>query len=135
MMPGAYPLTLYRGDSYHWLFTLWTDAGKTTPADLSGATAKAEIRNAPAGATIVSLVCTIPTAAPHNVVDVKLTAAASAGLPATGVWDLQITYTASGDVTTVLAGPVTVTADVTDSATVFAAAAPVAVPARVVRSK
>jgi hypothetical protein len=115
MMPGDYPLVLYRGDTYHWVFTLWQDEAKTIPTDLTGATAKAEIRDAPGGPTIVALTCTIPAAAPHNVVDMKLIAAASATLPAAGVWDLQITYTATGEVGTVLAGAVTVTPDVTDS--------------------
>ncbi len=31
-----YPLGIYRGDTHRWSFTLWADAGKTTPADLTG---------------------------------------------------------------------------------------------------
>jgi hypothetical protein len=129
MMPGDYPLALYRGDSYKWDFTLWADAAKTIPADLTGATAKAEIRDAPAGATIVTMTCTIST----NVVHMALSAAASAALPAAGVWDLQLTYSTSGDVTTVLAGKVTVTPDVTDSGTGLMAVA--AAPFRAVKVK
>jgi hypothetical protein len=116
MMPGDFPLELYRGDSYHWVFTLWSDEAKTIPTDLTGMTAKAEIREATGGTNITALVCTIPSTAPHNVVDAKLSAASCADLPASGVWDLQLTTTSSGEVATVLAGKVTVTPDVTDSA-------------------
>jgi len=111
MMPGTYAMVLYRGDSAHWRFTLWLDDAKTQPADLTDATAKAEIREKPSGTTIVALVCAIEL---PNVVTAELTPAASGVLPAKGVWDLQMTY-ASGDVVTVLAGPVDVTPDVTDS--------------------
>jgi hypothetical protein len=111
MTPGSFPLSLYRGDTYHWKFTLWSDAAKTTPVDLTGVTAKAEIREKPGGSTIVPLVCSVVM---PNVINASLTSVASITVPTTGVWDLQLTYL-SGDVTTVLAGSVSVTADVTDS--------------------
>jgi hypothetical protein len=119
MMPGTFPLVLYRGDTAHWRFTLWTDDAKTQPADLTGATAKAEIRDKPGGATIVALVCAVEL---PNIVTAELTAVASATLPPKGVWDLQMTYV-SGDVVTILAGTVEVTADVTDSTAAQAAQA------------
>ena len=111
MTPGAYSLTLYRGDSYHWQFTLWSDANKMQPVDLTGVTAKAEIRDRSGGSTIVPLTCTVVM---PNIVNAQLTSAACTTVPAAGVWDLQLTYM-NGDVTTVLAGGVTVTPDVTDS--------------------
>jgi hypothetical protein len=112
MTPGKFPLTLYRGDTYRWSFLLWTDTDKTSPADLTGVVAKAEIRDKPAGSTVVPVIChvTLP-----NIIEMTLSAAACATLPSTGVWDLQLTYD-NGDVATVLAGAVTVTPDVTDSA-------------------
>jgi hypothetical protein len=125
MMPGPYSLVLYRGDTAHWRFILWLDTAKTQPADLTGATAKAQIRDKPAGAVIVELVCTVEL---PNVVVMDLDAAASSTLPPKGVWDLQMTY-ASGDIVTILAGSVTVTPDVTDST----AAAVAAQAQRVVR--
>jgi hypothetical protein len=111
MTPGKYGLAIYRGDSYRWQFTLWTDTAKTQPLDLTGVVAKAEIRDKAGGKVLGALTCdvTLP-----NLIDASLTAADSAGLKS-GVWDLQLTYS-SGDVSTVLAGPATVTADVTDSA-------------------
>ena len=112
MTPGKFPLLLYRGDSYHWSFVLWTDTAKTVPADLTGVVAKAQIRDKPAGATIVATVCNV---ALPNTITMDLDAASSARLPPTGAWDLQLTYP-NGDVATVLAGAVTTTPDVTDSA-------------------
>ena len=111
MTPGKYPLKLYRGDTYSWQFVFWTDAEKTIPADLSSVTAKSEIRDTPGGALVIPLACAISL---PNTINAKLGAAGSALLPPTGVWDLQLTYT-TGDIATVLAGPVTATPDVTDS--------------------
>ena len=118
MIPGSYPLVLYRGDSAQWRFVLWTDAAKTQPADLTGVVAKAEIRDAPSGRKIVPLTCAIEA---PNVITAALTAASAALLPAKGAWDLQLTYP-DGEIATVLAGPVTVTPDITDSGFVAQAA-------------
>ena len=107
-LPGEFPLTLYSGDSYAWRFTLWQDANRTIPSDLTDATALAQIKTAPGGTLLVNMATTI--VAP-NFVDVVLSAAQSGALPITGgSWDLQITQDA--DVRTVLKGPVTVQEDV-----------------------
>jgi hypothetical protein len=110
MIPASFPLNLYRGDTGRWSFAFWTDATRTTPADLSGVEVKAEIRDRPGGSAITALTC----GQVANAVLVELTADASKALPPAGVWDLQLTYP-NGDVATVLAGPVIVQADVTDS--------------------
>lgn len=110
MTPSEFPLeAIYRGDTYRWRIAFWLSA--TVPCDLTGVTAKAEIRDRPGGSTIVALHCTVEL---PNLVWMELLAPVSRTLPLLGAWDLQLTY-ASGDVQTVLAGPVTVTADVTDS--------------------
>ena len=139
MTPGAYNLTIYRGDTYNWTFALWQDADKTQPVDLTGVTALAEIRNRPGGATVVPMTCTVGA---DNSIAMALGAAASASLPlgsasasggfgaaATntlpdwlGAWDLQLTFE-NGQVATILAGTVTVTGDVTQSTAAAAAAA------------
>ena len=112
-MPGSFDLNLYRGDTGRWRFTLWADEAKTQPAALTGATAAAQIRNAPGGNVVVSLACSVVL---PNQIDMVLAAVDSAGLPLSrGVWDLQVTY-ASGDVSTVVAGRTCVTADVTVAA-------------------
>lgn len=110
-LPAPYPLELYRGDTARWQFKLWADAYKTDPVDLTGVTVKAEIREAPGGADITELSCSVTT---PNIIDMQLSAADAHDLPAAGAWDLQLTWP-GGDIQTVLAGKVTVTADVTDS--------------------
>jgi len=117
MIPSTYNLTLYRGDTDRWQFLLWADAEKTTPADLTGATASAMIRDKAVGGTFaMSLDCTVTV---PNTVDMVLTSEASRDLPAKGVWDLQVTW-ASGDITSILKGTVSVTQDVTYAAAVAA---------------
>jgi hypothetical protein len=113
MTPGTYPLALYRGDTYHWEFVLWSDAEKTIPYDLTNVDVKSEIRDKSGGATVIALTCT--TELP-NTIKLDLDATASAGLPPFGVWDLQLTDQTTSDVSTVVAGSVKVTGDVTDSA-------------------
>jgi hypothetical protein len=112
MMPGTYSLAIYRGDTHAWRFTLWQDTAKTTPVDLTGIAVKAEIRDRPAGTVIqaLTLVVTLP-----NIIDASLTGAQTKAMPSTGGrWDLQLTD-ATGWVSTVLAGSVNVTGDITDS--------------------
>jgi hypothetical protein len=109
MQPASLPLDIYRGDTKHLRVKLW--APGNVPIDLTGTVAKAQIRDRPAGKRITDLLCLITL---PNIIDVTLMARDSHKLPAKGAWDLQLTYP-SGDVRTPLAGPVTVTTDVTDS--------------------
>jgi len=110
--PAAeFDLDIYRGDSGHWRFTLWADINKTVPVDLTGATARSQIRDKPQGAHISDMVCAVTL---PNVVDVTLASTVSHTLPTKGAWDLQLTFP-SGDVNTPVAGAVSVTPDVTDS--------------------
>jgi len=107
--PLSYVLAVYRGDSSRWVFTLWADAARTEPADLTGVTAAAEIHQ---GATVTPLACTVTA----NTIDVVLAASVSQDLAiAVSRWDLQLTYP-SGEVTTIASGRVDVHADVTGSA-------------------
>ena len=68
-----------------------------------------QLRDRTGGTLIVSLTCTIVL---PNIIDAALSATDCAKLPSSGAWDMQVTY-ASGDVATVLAGPVNVVSDVT----------------------
>lgn len=121
-MPSQLALNIYRGDSYNWTFTLFTDAAGNVPYDLAGATAKAEIRLQSGAPVLATLACTITQ---PNTIKVHLAAVDSADLDfAAARWDLQLTWAASGDVKTVVAGPVTVTPDITDSTVMVTAVAP-----------
>lgn len=111
MMPGKFDLALYRGDSFHWKFVLWQDDQQSIPVDLTDSTVAAEIREKSAGVSIVSLGCVVTV---PNIIDVTMTPEMYVTCPKIGVWDLQITSPV-GDVHTVVAGAVNVTADVTDS--------------------
>jgi hypothetical protein len=108
MTPAQLPFNLYRGDTYRWTVKVWTDDAKTAPADLSTATARAQIRDQ-SGANAIAMGCVITL---PNIIDVSLDAASSRKLAAQGRWDLELTYV-SGVVATILAGRVTVTPDVT----------------------
>jgi hypothetical protein len=116
MNPGTYNLNIYRGDTDRRQFKLWTDKARTQPADLTGVTVIATIRDKISGGSYVllpSCAITLP-----NIIDMVTTSLQSTGLPITGgVWDLQLTYP-SGDVTTVLKGVVLLTQDVTNSTVV-----------------
>lgn len=115
MRPGKYDLKLYRGDTYAWDFVCYTSAG--SPADLTGVTAKAEIRDKPGGTVLATPTCTVTQ---PNTVSVKLTTASWASIThANAAWDLQLTY-ADPDISiiTIVAGAVTITGDVTDSVAV-----------------
>lgn len=109
MQPAAFDLDLYRGDTARMQLTLW--AAGHTPVDLTGVAVKSEIRDRPAGTTLISLHCTITL---PNIIEVFLSRANSEKLPQAGVWDLQLVYP-NGDVFTPIAGQVKVTMDVTDS--------------------
>lgn len=110
----TYGLAPYRGDTHRWRFMLWADPGRTVAVDLTGVAVKAEIRSAPGGSFVAALGCAVTL---PNTIDVQLTAALSASLPASGAWDLQLTY-ASGEVQTVVKGSVNATGDVTDAVAV-----------------
>jgi len=128
MRPGQLNLELYRGDSFSWAVFVWQDAGRTTPVDLTGVTAKAQFRATPGGAEIMSFTCAITL---PNRIDVKLPANAwTAFTVRKGAWDLQLTWTSGGDVVTILAGTVNVTNDITDSEGAVATIASANVTAR-----
>jgi len=111
MTPGNYPLNIYRGDDHQWQFVLWADVEKTVPVDLTGVTVKAEIRDRPGGVVVfeVATQITLP-----NFIDMSFSGVFSRTFPASGRWDLQL-IDASGWTSTVLAGAVKVTGDITDS--------------------
>jgi hypothetical protein len=107
MSPSTYPLLLYRGDSYRWIFRFWIDRDKTQPADLTGFTVAAAMR---VGSAVVVLPCVVTL--PQEIA-MTIDGATWNGVPVgSGQWDLELTD-AAGWVQTPIAGTVTVRADVT----------------------
>jgi hypothetical protein len=108
--PADQDLTITRGDTETLVVTITTDG--STPVDITGRTYSSQIRTQQDSTTIkASFTCTVTNGAAGQVTCV-LSATSSATLSA-GLyfWDLQ--ETASGTVSTILAGNITVLADVT----------------------
>jgi hypothetical protein len=106
--PGNIDLCVYRGDSGRIRVRI-TDADGA-PIDVSGATWDCDIRLTADSTTVLCSPDIEPVAGVTNAVDIVLTAADSAVLDDNCVWDLEMTL--NGEVTTVLAGKVFVTDDV-----------------------
>lgn len=105
-------LLIYQGDDYLATVTVANQDG--SPVDLTGFTAQAQIRedvadNAPE--VVVEIAATVGT----STVELSIPNAETKLLNGAYRWDLQLT-SADGFITTVLAGKVTVTAEVTRSA-------------------
>jgi len=110
--PGAYGLDLYRGDTYTWRFVLWQDAAKTQPVDLTGATVAAQIRAMHGGDILATCGCVVTL---PNTINMTLDEASSEAIPGGNYrWDLEVWWTSTNVVRTVLAGACRVTDDVTE---------------------
>lgn len=108
--PADQDLTITRGDTETLVVTITSDG--STPINITGRTYRAQIRSSQDSTTIkASFTCTVSNGAAGQVT-CTLSAADSATLPVgIAFWDLE--ETASGVVSTILAGNVTVIADVT----------------------
>lgn len=108
--PAKQDLTFTRGDTETIQVTMTTDDG--TPIDITGRTYASQLRTTPDIAAISATAsCTITDAA-NGVMTVIFTPAQTSPLdPGYYYWDLQ--ENASGTITTVMSGTVTVLADVT----------------------
>ena len=108
--PADQDLTITRGDTETLVVTITTDG--STAVDITGRTYSSQIRTQQDSTTIkASFTCTV-TSAVNGQVTCVLSATSSAALSA-GLyfWDLQ--ENASGVISTILSGNVTVLADVT----------------------
>lgn len=118
MKPATLNLDIYRGDSKDVYFRVRdknTDGSPGPYKVLTGATPKSQIRadkNNPAVLAEFTASLDDQVARPGGVL-LHLTGAQTTAItPDTAVWDVQVTH-ANGDVTTYLAGTVTITGDVT----------------------
>lgn len=104
-------LSIIRGDDYRVMVTLTSNGA---PFDLTGYTAKAQIRpsTAPSAVLYAEFTATVETPATDGVIKLELDNVTTSALTGNGVWDLQITDS-GGWVTTVASGAVTLVPDVT----------------------
>ena len=108
--PATQDLTITRGDTETIVVTLTTDG--TTAIDITGRTYTAQLRSTPDISVIsASFTCTVTNGAAGQVTCVMTSTASAELSPGFFYWDLQ--ENASGTISTVLAGTVTVLADVT----------------------
>lgn len=108
--PATQDLTITRGDTETIVVTLTTDG--TTAIDVTGRTYTAQLRSTPDISVIsASFTCTVTNGAAGEVTCVMTSTASAELSPGFFYWDLQ--ENASGTISTVLAGTVTVLADVT----------------------
>jgi hypothetical protein len=109
-MPGLANLSIYQGDDYAAVVSVSGNAG--APVDLTGYTAQAQIRLGPADANAIVVVEMIATIVPPNAVNLSIPHAITCQLSGCYVWDLQL-KSSGGAISTVLAGSVVVTREVT----------------------
>jgi hypothetical protein len=106
MLPAKLDLVLYQGDTFRMTITVKNQDG--SPANITGATATAQIRLAPEDTTVQAPIgCTIAT----NVISLVLLAADAARLiPGEAFWDCQL---AMPDIRTLVYGRVKINPEVT----------------------
>jgi len=108
--PGTQNLTFVRGDTETVQVTMTSDG--STPVNITGRTYAAQLRTTPDIAAISATATCAITDAANGVMQAVFSATSTAALdPGYYYWDLQ--ENASGTITTVLQGTVTVLADVT----------------------
>jgi hypothetical protein len=105
-IPTAVNLAVYQGDDLY-LDLAVTNAGQ--PADLTGYTAAAQIRATPVDTTILA---TFSVTIAASTVHLHLAHTDARNLTGQAVWDCQLTDP-TGNISTIAAGSVAVTADVT----------------------
>ena len=110
-MPNNYDLVVYEGDALRFTLTIKDSLGAAV--NLTGYTAKAQLKTSYSDSSPIDFVVTIPTPA-NGVVSVYLAPATTAALiPGSSyIYDLQLTAP-GGDVRTYLKGDVSVLPEVT----------------------
>jgi hypothetical protein len=107
-LPTQVNLVLYEGDDFTFMVSVKDSSGQ--PVDLTGVTARAQIRaSITAPAILGSFTPTVDALAGN--IWLHLADTVSSALPSTGVWDVEIDR--GGEITTLAAGTVSMTPDVT----------------------
>jgi len=87
VLPQEIDLVIYEGDDF-FMDMIVTDAN-SQPVDVTNAQPMSQIRDAPDGNLLASLVITVDTTQ-TNLMHIQLQAADSNGLPANCAWDIQL---------------------------------------------
>lgn len=111
-MPGKANLVLYQGDDYAAVVTVSNGGGSL---DLTGYTAQAQIRMGPADSNPQVVVEIDTSVDPPNQIGLTIPSDITGQLSGVYAWDLQV-IDPNGVVSTLLAGNVTVTPEVTREA-------------------
>lgn len=112
---GTYPLAIERGATLYrrFVWELEGEQGAVTPVDLTGCTARAQIRLNHKSTTVAYEMAPVVVDPADGVIDITIPDEATAGmLFTTAVWDLEIAWQ-TGEVTRLLEGPVAVSPEVT----------------------
>lgn len=115
MVPATYNPAFYQGDTWELQFTITrTVNAVTTPWDLTNFTVKSQLRKLASSATVTLEFTCIKIDATNGVCKISATPTQTKDIKAGNyVWDLQLKDDTTDDVTTILAGRVTVTSEVT----------------------
>lgn len=107
-LPEPVDLVVYAGDDFRVNVEVAVDG---LPADLAGYTVDAQVRDSTdqAGTVLADFESTVA----GNVITLHLHHDDTAVLPATAYWDVELTATTSGEITTLAYGKVRTTAEVT----------------------
>ena len=109
-VPAKQNFSITRGDTESVVVNITTNG--STPINITGRTYRAQLRGTKESATIsASFVCTITNAAQGQVTCVLSAVSTAALAPGTFYWDFEENN--AGVITTIIAGTVTVLADVT----------------------
>ena len=113
VLPVNRNLNIYQGDSFALVFRLRTRTpqGTTQPINLTGATAKAQIRNKTTEALVVEFQVDFPNRM-NGEVRISLTPEQTSALKENARWDVQVSFS-DGTVRTYLKGNVTLGKQVT----------------------
>jgi hypothetical protein len=108
VLPAEVDLNIYQGDDFY-LDVAVTDAA-SNPINVTNMAPMSQIRATPDGPAILASFNITVDATTTNLIHLHLASVDSNGLPPTCAWDLQLSQP---DVTTIAAGSVTVTLQVT----------------------
>ncbi len=111
-VPATYDITLYQGDTYRLDIVVKDNQATPQPVNITGWTARGQIRPTIDSATIFASFVVTFTNASLGQVRISLTGAITAAIPQNGVYDLEFTLP-GGEIETYLKGALVIDKEVT----------------------